>query len=235
MANKKPGSELMKLSDYAITQDGQDIRQVMEANMGGSQIRAFDFDQVKIPAGGGLVWSIPSIEEGDDESVKEIRGVIIHWVDKRVYWSDPEATGVRPDCTSEDSITGLGEPGGECEPCPLSQWGSGKNKGQACKQKRVLFVIREGGLLPIVFSMPPTSINTMRKYFLGLASKGIPYYQVETAFGLQKDRNDAGQDYSIVKPHLSRRMDEGVLKKIGEYIQALKPSMQTVRAQDTNN
>src|SRR5262249_37088660 len=46
-----------------------------------------------------------------------------------------EGGGLR--CSSQDNLIGIGEPGGTCVKCPLSQFGSARNgegKGTACNQ-----------------------------------------------------------------------------------------------------
>ena len=60
---------------------------------------------------------------------------------------------------------GYGEPGGTCVDCVLNQFGSdGNNKGKACKNMRMLYLLRSGEYMPIQIALPPTSLTPYTRF-----------------------------------------------------------------------
>lgn len=58
-----------------------------------------------------------------------------------------------------------GEPGGTCADCVLNQFGSdGNNKGKACKNMRMLYLLRSGEYMPIQIALPPTSLTPYTRF-----------------------------------------------------------------------
>ena len=70
-----------------------------------------------------------------------------------------------PLCQSFDGKVGYGEPGGTCADCVLNQFGSdGNNKGKACKNMRMLYLLRSGEYMPIQIALPPTSLMPYTRF-----------------------------------------------------------------------
>jgi len=192
---------IIKAEKYEIVQKGAGIKDVLERNMGGESINAFDLKRVKVPAGGATVWMVPSIT--GDQPEKVITGVIVFQKLGRQYWSEgieAGGGGSPPDCFSDNSITGHGEPGGSCADCEMSQWGSSPRggRGQACSQTRQLFVIRPKDMMPIMINVPPSSLNAAKAYLFGLTSENVSYERVITSLGLIKARNRDGIEYAQI-------------------------------------
>jgi hypothetical protein len=230
MSKETTGTALMKLDNYAILQmNTADLKEVLQENLGGQQLSAFELDRVKIPSGGGTMWEVPTLEGTED--AKAIEGVVIYFKDQNGYWKeDYDGQNNPPDCMSNDTLVGIGNPGGECARCPLNQYGSDdKGKGKACKNMRTLFILREGDVLPLVLTLPPTSLKEARKYFLRLASKAVPYYGVVTEITLEKDKNEGGITYSKAKLTLKSRLDAGTVKKLKEFQESLRPALEAVK------
>lgn len=62
-------------------------------------------------------------------------------------------------------VRGYGEPGGTCADCVLNQFGSdGNNKGKACKNMRMLYLLRSGEYMPIQIALPPTSLTPYTRF-----------------------------------------------------------------------
>lgn len=181
---------------------------IINENTGQEGINPYDLPRIKMPAGGGIAWMIPNLD-GEPQVTKSISGIIIHWRDVRSYWPD-EYTGdsVPPACSSKDCVTGEGEPGGQCAVCPMAQFGSGKNGGQACKMSRMLFFMTKDSALPIVLVAPPTSIKPIRQYFIGLSGRMIPYYGCVTNLSIVQEKNKGGVQFSML-----RLAKEAVLSK----------------------
>lgn len=194
-------------------------------NMGVGGIGTFDLQKIKIPSGGGIAWCYEDLE--GEQISKDITGMIIHFQDLRCYW-EAEFNGENqpPDCASVDCVTGQGNPGGLCSSCPFSQFGTGKNEsGQACKQIRRLFVLMQGSMLPVRIDIPPTSLKPMKKYFMGLISKGIRFYGAVTRLTLVKDKNGDGVEFSRIVPQFVEKLDKGTLAVVQEYRQSIMPSL----------
>lgn len=211
---------MAKASDNALVKhvfpllqhDPEELREVLRENLGPKGITPFELDKLQVPAGGGLQWEISSLE--GDKSVAEVDGVIAWWSDKRSYWKTKFGEGdgnSPPDCSSDDGETGVGDPGGVCAKCPFSQFGSGDGgRGQACKQMRFMLVATEDRLMPLFAIVPPTSIRSIHKYFLRLAS-GTPlrrYYNVVTKFKLERAVNAGGIKYAQYAPSFVRDLDD---------------------------
>lgn len=62
-------------------------------------------------------------------------------------------------------VESYGEPGGTCADCVLNQFGSdGNNKGKACKNMRMLYLLRSGEYMPIQIALPPTSLMPYTRF-----------------------------------------------------------------------
>lgn len=221
-------SELVKINDFAALQiSPAELKVALQENLGGQKISAFELDRVKVPAGGGTTWEVPTLEGTED--AKSITGVVIYFKNQNAYWQEKyDGQNNPPDCISNDGIIGIGNPGGSCADCALNQFGS-DGKGKACKNMRTLFILREGDILPLVLTLPPTSLKDARKYFLRLASKGVPYYGVITEFTLEKDKNENSIVYSKVKLSMKGRLDADTVRQLKAFQESLKPALDEVK------
>lgn len=233
MAKKNNDANLPAvLKDYALVKaDPKLLPQIMQENVGAGGLTPFDLDRIKVPAGGGTIWEVPTIEGIANE--ERVDGVIIYWREPRAYWSesfDESGGGTPPECSSEDGIHGLGSPGGECAQCPLSQFGTDpKNKrGQACKQMRFLFMLRPESLIPQLVVVPPTSLREIRSYFLRLASQTVSFYAVVTSLSLVKEKNADGITYSKIIPSTASRLDADQVEFVRSYSKGLTGAFDTV-------
>jgi len=228
MAKKETGIEVAEKNSFLVLQEGSDIQEIVSENLGNDGLSAYDLDRVKIPAGGATSFEVPALD--GEESVKEIEGIIIFWKGTRAYWPEKfNGENNPPQCSSIDGEVGQGTPGGYCAKCPLSQFGSAENgKGQACKQMRQLFIVRETDILPLVLVLPPTSIKPAKQYFMRLASKGVKYTHVVTRIGLEKAKNNGGITYSKVGFSLVNQLDPQTCKKIDAFTENIRPLLESV-------
>lgn len=222
---------LVPVTNYALMKtDFEAVKEAIRENLGGATINPFDLDRVKVPAAGGTTWEVPTLD--GIEEVKTLTGVLIFFSDPKAYWRvpfDESGGGSPPDCTSEDGLYGNGDPGGECAKCPLNQFGSGaKGKGKACTDMRLLFMIRENNLLPLVISAPVMSIKPMKQYNLRLASNGVAYYGVQTSLSLEKAKNADNITYSKIVPAMAGRLTPEQAAFFKQYQEAIKPALQKV-------
>ncbi len=208
-----------------VKADPQALSDVIKTNLGGQQITEFDLERVRVPGGGGTTWEI-----GEEEAAKELEGIIVHWRDGAAYWKrafGDSGGGTPPDCSSIDGIYGIGDPGGECAKCPFNEFGSAQRedgspgRGKACKNFRVLFMVRPEELLPLAVIVPPTSLREARKYFLRLASKAINYHSLTTRIMLEKTKSADGIEYAHMKMSAGQRLSDKEADIIRQYVVAI--------------
>jgi hypothetical protein len=213
---------------YLVLQKDSNIVEIVEENLGSEGVSSYDLDRVKIPAGGATAFEVPTLE--GEESIKEIEGIIIFWKTARAYWPEKfNGENNPPQCSSVDGEVGQGTPGGYCSKCPLAQFGSAENgKGQACKQMRQLFIVRENDILPLVLTLPPTSIKPAKQYFMRLASKGIKYTHAATRITLEKAKSGEGITYSKAAFALVKQLEPVVCAKIDAFVESIRPMLETV-------
>ena len=213
------------LNNFAIMNFKEDIGEIIEMNLGGEELSPMDFDRIKVPSGGSKTWTVPSIE--GEEEVKELNVVILHNELVRTYWRlafGEGGGGQPPDCYSTDCIVGIGDPGGNCETCPYSKYKTGVNgRSQACKQARVLFLLKEDGILPIVLNVPPGSLSDAKKYLFRLIGRKQQSNSVMTNLTLDKAKNPDGVDYSKIVFKMNGTITGEELAKVTAYTQAIKP------------
>jgi len=223
-------NELITIDNYAVAQfEQQQLLDVIKENLGNTQITKSDLDRVKVPAGGSTVWEVPTLNGSD--AVKALTGIIIFFKDENAYWKEKyDGSNNPPDCYSSDGLVGEGTPGGSCAHCPLNQFGSDEEGlGKACKNMRTLFLIREGSILPLAVTVPPTSLKEAKKYFLRLAASAIPYCGVITELTLEKDKNNSGIEYSKIKFSMKGRLSAEDTKKMKALQATLRPMLETVQ------
>lgn len=228
------GSEVVPIEKYEVARlEPEELRSTIEMNVGSASVGALDLERIKVPTGGSTTWVYETLE--GEETAKEITGVVIGARDARAFWRKrpEEGTGdAPPDCRSDDGVTGIGDPGGDCATCPFSQYGSDhRQRGQACKAMRLLFLIQPSSMLPTLVAVPPSSLKSVKKYGLRLASRGIKLSSVVTALGLEKAENSDGIKYARIAPRMAHRLSDeeaGQMKRISE---ALAPLFEKVDVQ----
>lgn len=221
-----PLSDAVK--DYpALRSDPGRVLAVLQENMGGEKITEFDLDRIKIPTGGSTFWEIMTIDGVMADATVE--GVVVLTKNVRAYWPGAMEDGSGndpPQCSSPDAITGEGDPGGSCDTCPYAQFGSGRpgrEKGQACKQMRQLFLLTPHSMLPMVVTLPPTSLAPARKYFMRLAAQQQLYYwQMTTRLTLEKVQGE-GVAYSRAVFQPGTPLTEADAAAVTAYKNALEP------------
>lgn len=251
MANN---TAIVPVSDYALVGfDTTELKSVIQENLGGGNINAFDLDRVKVPSGGGTTWEIPTLT--GPEPAKAINGVIVFWEDQRQYWAAGIEDGGNksPDCSGKFVHIGDGEKAWigkgdrdkngdwgphECDTCPYNQFGSArKGGGKACKETRLIGIISEENILPMMLSIPVSSTKALRAYFLRLAGKGVPYWSVVTSLTLQKAKNAEGIEYAEVVPNLVSVLTPEQKPVFRSYVEQIKPLLeraQTAQRSDQN-
>ena len=171
-----------------------DLAKAMSEELGGLDVT---FERIKMPTTGNTTFEVPGEEPGEMESVKEFEGVILYQHPLNAYYRGEYKGGHEPpDCASNDGETGGGVPGGACKKCPLNQFGSGRNDGKACQNRRRLFILREGEILPVVLSIPAGSLKAFKSYILQLLGKTKTSNSVVTRFSAVKAENKGSAPFT---------------------------------------
>ena len=189
------------------------------------------FDRVKIPSGGGLAFELPGEDEEETETTNELVGVMLYHHPVNAYWKEKFAGGnEQPDCSSFDGKQGVDRETGECKncaECPYNQFGS-DGAGKACKNVHRVYMLREGNPVPLILSLPPTSLKYMRDYISKrILLKGMRCYHAVTKITLKKEKNGTGITYS-------RAAFTFVGKIAPEKIQAAEAMANTIKQMNNN-
>src|SRR6516225_5045640 len=104
----EPPRELAISQFAAFRTSIEQIRETMITNLGDATIGITDLEQIKIPAGGGTLWTLPG--PGGEQLVPDFSGVILIWREMRKRWKLPleQSDGpMPPDCYSPDTKRGI--------------------------------------------------------------------------------------------------------------------------------
>ena len=161
---------------------------------------SMSFSRIKIPSGGGKFFEIPTDDPDNPESATTLEGVILHHHAHCAYWpvSNEDDEDNKPLCSSYDGKVGIGEPGGACATCQLNTFGTAaKGAGKACKNMRVIYLLRSGEYLPIQINLPPTSIKPFKDFYSKAFAlrRRAPYGSI-VRIGLKQESNGK-EDYSV--------------------------------------
>ena len=139
------------------------------------------------------------------------------------YYRDKYAGGNEPpDCGSFDGVTGEGDPGGACVKCRYNQFGSGESGGKACKNRRRIYILREGEVFPVLLSLPTGSLKEFTRYIQRLLSRGKKSLAVVTRFSLKKAVNTGGIAYSQAQFNMERALTEAELTVVSDLATQVK-------------
>lgn len=182
------------------------------------------FERIKIPSAGSTVFEIPGENPGGPDTVKEFSGVILYHHPLHAYYKTKYSGGNNPpDCGSFDGITGEGDPGGDCRACPYNKFGTGENGSKACKNRRRIFILREGEIFPLLLSLPTGSLKEFTKYIKRLLGKGRKSNSMVTRFSLRKATNSGGIAYSQAQFAVDRVLttqEHALLERLSEQVKA---------------
>ena len=217
-------SAIANFAIFSPDVDVASIREAMAENMAGEDVSAFDLPRVKVPAGGGTTWAVPTIDGEEDR--KELLGIIAFDKPGRSWWEvsmEESGGGSAPDCSSDDGVTGTKF--GDCASCPRNVFGSArKGAGKDCKETRSIFLLTQDGALPIVVSVPPTSIKPLKQYKMRLTSAGVPLTGVVTRITLTKTKNAGGIAYAEMAFGVAGKLTPEQRAHVAGYAGALKES-----------
>ena len=180
------------------------------------------FDRIKIPAGGSTAFEIPG--DGDEpEMVKEVKGVILLHHPAYAFYREKYTGGMNPpDCGSFNGVQGIGHPGGLCANCPYNQFGSGEGQAKACKNRRMIYILLENELFPLILSLPTGSLKEFTKYLKRQLSRGRKLSQIVTRIGLKKATSASGIAYSQATFSFERMLDADEKAAVSKIVDQVK-------------
>lgn len=220
--------EMVKVESGFITSVNSNLESIMAEELEGMEV---SFDRVKIPAGGALYFELPLDDPENPETLKEVTGVILHHHALNSYYKDKYTGGSNPpDCGSFDGKVGEGTPGGQCLKCPLNQFGSGENgSGKACKNKRRIYLLREGEIFPILLTLPTGSLKEFTNYIAKrIVAKGKRSFGVVTKVTLKKAVNSGGITYSQAVFSIDRDLKSEEIEAMSKVSEKIKESTKAV-------
>lgn len=197
MSNDKA---LTAVQDFALTPINSDVTELIKEELDG--LGQIPFDTIKVPSGGGLAFELPGDDPDNPETTQTLTGVIVHHHAVNSYWpGEYDGSNTLPDCSSADGKQGLDIKTGElrdCSTCPFNQFGSSsKGNGKACKNGHRIYLLRSGEVLPVLISLPPTSLRAFKDYIAKrLVLKGKRTSSVLTTIKLKREKSADGIAYS---------------------------------------
>ena len=181
-------------------------------------LQMMSFQRVKIPAGGQLQFEIPTEDPDNPDYARTLEGVILY---------------NHAACSSVDGKTGIGEPGGACATCPMNEYGSARDggRGKACKNMRDIYLLRSGEYMPLLISLPPTSIKPFKEFL----NRAFVYRRRATYGSLVqislKKENNGSNDYSVATFRLVRDFQGEELSQIRAYANGFKEQIKLINIQ----
>lgn len=201
-------------SRFVAVRPDNPMREALEAN--GEALGFASLTWVRTPAGGLTSWTIDDL--GNETTAKTIEGALVIYRKRVILWpTDGEAIeGTRPLMVSNDGARAriVGDDPGdidldaiekwrigdsewfdisEASGFPYSQWGSGRNGGRRVKEQRLLGILRDDDVLPLMVAIQPGSLKNITTIVSRLR---VPHWRAVVSLGLQEAKNKAGQKFS---------------------------------------
>lgn len=229
-------NDLAVVKDFNLQTFEADIAEAIAEEMDG--LGTIPFDRVKIPSGGGLAFELPGPDEDHPISATELKGVILYHHPINAYWKAAyDGTNDKPDCSSLDGHQGVNRDTGlicDCATCPMNQFGS-DGEGKACKNTHRVYILTEGNPVPIILTLPPTSLSPLRDYIgKRVLLKGKRSYEVVTKITLKKDKSSGGITYSKAVFELLGLVPNDQLESITKMTEMVKATYKNVDADNAD-
>lgn len=206
------------------------------------------YDRVRFPGAGGLAFEIPTGDPDNPDTAREIEGVIIHSHATSAVWFSSSPDGSEPDLRSDDGITqavtpeviektktlNLPAPHADLATDPYHQWGSGplvgrSPRGKAATEKRRLYIVRSGEILPIILDLPAMSIAPFTDYRLKrVVMKQLNLAGVVTRIGLERAKSGNGEHFSRAVFTLAGVLDPTAAAQMVASGEALKQHLNRI-------
>jgi hypothetical protein len=198
---------------------------IIEQNLGDEPMREMDLIRVKTPLGGATKWTVEV--NGNQETCDELVGLFVGEAKRGVLWPSEDPTEQRPVVITNDLLVGyrVSDDLGGIDPKALEKYrigdrrydwaalstgpefgyGGGGKAGKRVKESRILAILREGDVWPVLVTVGPGSLATWMPF-----RKRLPCFHYEAVLGLrlEKAKGGAGQPYSMIVPRLVGEISE---------------------------
>ncbi len=219
--SKKQATEVAKVNgNFNLVADSTAMQQMISEDLVDLNI---GLQRVKLPTGGATSFEIES-GDGEPETVKELRGVIVFNHPSYCYYKDAfNGENRMPDCYSINGQIGNGVPGGNCKTCPLNKFESGANGiSKACKNKRALYIVLDGEVFPVTLLLPTGSLMSFTKYVQANMFKKRKLAHVLTKITLKKATNKTGIAFSQAVFTFERLLTEQEINQLSGVVDFVK-------------
>ena len=194
---------------------------------------SMSFTRIKIPSGGGKIFEIPTDDPDNPDSATTLEGIILHHHAHCAYWPESnDDEDNKPLCSSLDGKVGIGEPGGVCATCQLNTFGTAsKGAGKACKNMRVIYLLRSGEYLPVQINLPPTSIKPFKEFYTKAFAlrRRAPYGSI-VRIGLKQETNGK-EDSSVATFRRVADFSGEKLQQVKAYAANFKDQLKLIMEQ----
>ena len=215
----------VKTIDYpALAADSRQAR-IIAATTEGEPMTERDLTRVPTPAGGATTWAIDV--NGNIETTDEIVGLLVAVGKRGILWPKDDPSEMRPVIVSHDLLVGyrVGDDLGDIDPAALERYrvgdrrydwaalsaspefgyGAGKSGGKKVKEARLVAILRQGEVWPLIVTIGPGSLKEWTTRY-----KKLPSFPWECVIGLklQRVKNAAGQPYSQIVPRVVGTVSE---------------------------
>lgn len=115
----------------------------------------------------------------------------------------------------------------------MNEYGSARDggRGKACKNMRDIYLLRSGEYMPLLISLPPTSIKPFKEFL----NRAFVYRRRATYGSLVqislKKENNGSNDYSVATFRLVRDFQGEELSQIRAYANGFKEQIKLINIQ----
>lgn len=224
---------------FPILSGGQDIGVILKKNFGQRRLNPNLLPKITVSSGNKVGFDMPTLDE-NPKTLKEFIALCVLQIDARRFWNEPmdqRTAKTPPDCASDDLDTGRGDPGGKCDNCSYSQWGSAKgtSRAQACQDRKILFLLLPGDTVPTVFNIPPTSLVNVQRFMLSLANAKVEFDQAYLKFVAEAAENENHISFTKVQMYRVGMIDEGALPVFQKYCRDTIPFLRQRKVNEDFN
>lgn len=206
------------MNDRFVSVPGITLSDILTNDLRGLNLQ---LKRIKPPYEVARSFSIP-LENDEFDVVESFIGVIAFHHELHEFHANPGSDFKKaPECFSYDGISGCGNPGGLCSTCPRRLYKKDFSK-PVCKDKRRLYIIRPGELLPYELTIPNVSMQNFSLYLRHLIGQYQLPGRVVTRFSMKRQPNSVGVQVSKIFFDMVRPLDNEELA----YIQSTAPAIE---------
>jgi len=216
--------EEKKVSYPALVPNSRQAR-IIQQNLGDEPLRITDLVRVKTPLGGATKWTLDI--HGNQETCDELVGLLVGECKYGALWPSENPTEQRPVVVTNDLLVGyrVSDDLGTVDPRALEKYrigdrrydwaalstgpefgyGGGGKAGKRVKESRILAILREPDVWPVLVTVGPGSLASWLRF-----RKMLPclHYEAKVGLRLEKAKGAGGEPYSMIVPRLVAELSE---------------------------